>query len=735
MRNTESVLTRLHFVVRVAPGTALADADADAIEAKLAAATRTWDDDFADALLGDFGEAQARELREAYGAALPEAYKAEERPEMAVADVKVLEGLKASGEGSAVRLYEEVDSAPGDRRFRIYRVGSSVSLAEVLPVFQRMGVEVVDEFPYDLEIDTPNQPDSRIYDFGLRCDPASIAEYGMDEAARTRFQEAFTAIWTGRAENDRFNTLVPLAGLTWRQVVILRAYVKYLRQGGMTSSQELVESVVANNRRVARLLVKLFEAKFSPAYSHETPELWESIVEEIDAALDNVQSLDEDRILRSLLKVIQATLRTNYFQTGPDGEPKPYVSFKLDPHAVPDLPAPLPKFEIWVYSPQVEGVHLRFGKVARGGLRWSDRREDFRTEILGLVKAQMVKNAVIVPVGSKGGFYAKNLPDPSVDRDAWLAEGVSSYKTFISGLLDITDNLVSGEVVPAGRRGAPRRRRPLSGGRRRQGHRDVLRHRQRPGHRLRVLARRRLRLRRLGGLRPQGHGHHRPRRLGGGQAPLPRAGHGHPDRGVHRGRRRRHVRRRVRQRHAAVRAHPAGRGLRPPPHLPGPRPRRGGVLRRAAADVRPAALVVGRLRHRPDQRRRRGVPAQREVDPDHPAGAPGARAGVLGAAAGAERTAQRDPEGAGRPVLERRHRHLRQGLLAEPRRGRRQGQRRDPDQRPGVAGARRGRGRQPGLHPARPDRVRGLRRPGQRAAGSTPTPSTTPRAWTPPTTR
>ena len=183
-------------------------------------------------------------------------------------------------------------------------------------MLQRMGVEVVDEHPYDLEIDTPNEPDSRIYDFGLRCDPAAIAEYGMDEAARTRFQEAFTAIWTGRAENDGFNALVPLAGLTWRQVVILRAYVKYLRQGGMTFSQELVEPVVANNRRVARLLVKLFEAKFSPAYSHETPELWESIVEEIEGALDNVQSLDEDRILRSLLKVIQATLRTNYFQAG-----------------------------------------------------------------------------------------------------------------------------------------------------------------------------------------------------------------------------------------------------------------------------------------------------------------------------------------------------------------------------------------------------------------------------------
>ncbi|MFL6110953.1 MAG: NAD-glutamate dehydrogenase domain-containing protein, partial [Catenulispora sp.] len=447
VRNTESVLTRLHFVVRVAPGTSLTDPDSDAIEAKLAVAIRTWDDDFADALVGEFGEARARELHESYSAALPEAYKAEERPEMAVADVKVLELLKDSGERSAVRLYEEADAAPGERRFRIYRVGSTVSLAEVLPVFQKMGVEVVDEFPYDLESDSPDEPYSRIYDFGLKCEPAVMAD-GLDETGRQRFQDAFTAIWTNRAENDGFNGLVARAGLTWRQTMILRAYVKYLRQGGMTFSQELIESVVVTNRRVARLLVKLFEAKFSPAYSHETPELWESIVEEIDAALDNVQSLDDDRILRSLLKVIQATLRTNYFQTDEHGDFKPYVSFKLDPHAVPDLPAPLPRYEIWVYSPQVEGVHLRFGKVARGGLRWSDRREDFRTEVLGLVKAQMVKNSVIVPVGSKGGFYAKNLPDPAVDRDAWQAEGVASYRTFISGLLDITDNLVAGEVVP-----------------------------------------------------------------------------------------------------------------------------------------------------------------------------------------------------------------------------------------------------------------------------------------------
>ena len=245
-------------------------------------------------------------------------------------------------------------------------------------------------------------------------------------------------------------------------------------------------------------------------------------------------------------------------------------------------PSPVPMFEIWVYSPRVEGVHLRFGKVARGGLRWSDRREDFRTEILGLVKAQMVKNAVIVPTGSKGGFYPKALPDPSVDRDAWLAEGVASYRTFISGLLDVTDNLVSGEVVPPERRRAARRRRHLPRRRGRQGHRDLLRHRQRPGPGARLLARRRVRVGRLGGLRPQGHGHHRPRRVGVGQAALPRAGPRHPDAGLHGGRRRRHERRRLRQRDAPVRAHPARRGLRPPARLRRPGPGRRDVVRRAA---------------------------------------------------------------------------------------------------------------------------------------------------------
>ena len=271
-------------------------------------------------------------------------------------------------------------------------------------------------------------------------------------------------------------------------------------------------------------------------------------------------------------------------------------SLKLEPKLVPDLPEPRPAFEIFVYSPRVEGVHLRFGPVARGGLRWSDRREDFRTEMLGLVKAQMVKNAVIVPVGAKGGFYCKRLPDPAVDRDAWLAEGIACYTTFISGLLDVTDNLVQGEIGAAARRRAARLRRLLPRRRGGQGDRDVLRHRQRRGEGVRLLARRRVRVGRLGRLRPQGHGHHRSGRMGVGAPSLPRARDRLPDRGLHLRRRRRHERRRLRQRDAAERAHPAGRRVRPPRHLPRPEPRCGHVVRRAAPALRTAPVELGRLR-------------------------------------------------------------------------------------------------------------------------------------------
>ncbi|MFF3177481.1 NAD-glutamate dehydrogenase [Streptomyces sp. NPDC057900] len=446
--NTESILSRLHFVVRVAPGselTTLTDAEADRIEARLVEAARSWADGFQEALNAECGEERAAELLRQYGHSFPEGYKADHSARAAVADLVHLEALKENERDFALSLYEPVGSAPGERRFKIYRTGEQVSLSAVLPALQRLGVEVVDERPYELRC--ADRTHAWIYDFGLRMPQATGNGGYLADDARERFQETFAAVWTGEAENDGFNALVLSAGLNWRQAMVLRAYAKYLRQAGSTFSQDYMESTLQNNVHTTRLLVSLFEARMAPERQSAGTELTDGLLEELDGALDQVASLDEDRILRSFLTVIKATLRTNFFQRADSGKPHNYVSMKFDPQSIPDLPAPRPAFEIWVYSPRVEGVHLRFGKVARGGLRWSDRREDFRTEILGLVKAQMVKNTVIVPVGAKGGFVAKQLPDPAVDRDAWLAEGIASYRTFISALLDITDNMVAGEVV------------------------------------------------------------------------------------------------------------------------------------------------------------------------------------------------------------------------------------------------------------------------------------------------
>ncbi|WP_405644853.1 NAD-glutamate dehydrogenase [Streptomyces sp. NBC_00019] len=447
--NTESILSRLHFVVRVPQGTELpqlSDTDKERIEARLVEAARSWADGFAEALNAELGEERAAELLRRYGNAFPEGYKADHTSRSAVADLVHLEKLTEEN-NFALSLYEPVGAAPEERRFKIYRKGAAITLSAVLPVLNRLGVEVIDERPYELRCS--DRSIAWIYDFGLRM-PKSQNGAGdyLGDDGRERFQEAFAATWTGLAENDGFNALVLSAGLNWRQATVLRAYAKYLRQAGSTFSQDYMEDTLRNNVHTTRLLVSLFEARMSPDRQRAGHEIVDALLEEVDAALDQVASLDEDRILRSFLTVIKATLRTNFFQEALGGKPHEYVSMKFDPQMIPDLPAPRPAFEIWVYSPRVEGVHLRFGKVARGGLRWSDRREDFRTEILGLVKAQMVKNTVIVPVGAKGGFVAKQLPDPGVDRDAWLAEGIASYKTFISALLDITDNMVAGEVVP-----------------------------------------------------------------------------------------------------------------------------------------------------------------------------------------------------------------------------------------------------------------------------------------------
>ncbi|HEY6798399.1 MAG TPA: NAD-glutamate dehydrogenase [Kineosporiaceae bacterium] len=449
-RVSESMLARLHLVVRVAPTQVIEPVDQEELEARLVEATRSWDEDLADALRAELGEEEAARLLRLWGQGFPEAYKEDYPARVAVADLRRIEELEPSDpDAIGMTLYEPLGAAGRMRRFKLYR-RAPVTLTQVLPFLSNLGVEVVDEWPHELR--RSDGARVHIYDFGLQYTAAA----DRPDLAREQFCQAFAAAWRGASESDGFDRLVLLAGLRWRQVLVLRAYAKYLRQIGTTFSQDYIEQCLRNNLGPTRRLVRLFEARFDPDFPvdpgrpDDRHEQTSRIVADIRADLDRVASLDQDRILRAFLGLILGTVRTNAFQTEPDGGPKPYVSFKLDPALVPDLPAPRPACEIFVYSPRAEGVHLRFGKVARGGLRWSDRREDFRTEILGLVKAQTVKNAVIVPTGAKGGFVAKQLPDPALDRDAWLAEGTGAYRIFVRGMLDLTDNLVSDGSVAGG---------------------------------------------------------------------------------------------------------------------------------------------------------------------------------------------------------------------------------------------------------------------------------------------
>ena len=443
-RVTESVLARVKFIVRIDPTAPVGDIDTEALQTRLANATRSWDDDFAAEIRREIGEDQAAALLRRYGTAFPAAYKAEHDAASAVEDLSRIEMLEESGD-LGMSLYRD---AYGAVRFTVYQLGDPMALSDVLPVLHSLGVQVVDERPY--RVTRADGLVTWVYDFGLRI-PAKLAGGTLDvERVHGAMENAFAACWRGECEVDGFNTLVLSAGLTWAQVVILRAYAHYLRQAGTIYSQEYIERALAAHPEISRQLLELFSARFDPGFSGDAEARATDLIEDIRSALDQVASLDEDRILRSFLTLVQATLRTNHYQRGRGGRHKAYLSLKIDPQAVPELPMPRPKYEIFVYSPRMEGVHLRFGAVARGGLRWSDRREDFRTEVLGLVKAQMVKNTVIVPVGSKGGFVVKK-PPASTDREAVLAEGIACYKMFISGLLDLTDNLVAGKVVPPDR--------------------------------------------------------------------------------------------------------------------------------------------------------------------------------------------------------------------------------------------------------------------------------------------
>src|SRR5205823_5763827 len=419
---------------------------------------RSWDEDLVAEATRRLGEAPGRALLAPFAGAVPETYKTDVPASYAVNDLIQMQSLLASGETSAFDLWEAEgyvggqpvagDGHGGVWRLTIYRVGTPITLTDVLPRLQHMGVDVVDEHPY--EFTGPLVQPFWIYDFGLRRtgvgaagnEPVTgqfptVAPGAMPPSGPVKalFEDALTALWRGRIEDDGFNALVLDAHLTWRQVVVLRTYAKYLRQAGIAFSQRYIERVLGLNVAIARLLIRLFESRFDPARQPGEGERSEAITEEIRGQLDEVAILDHDRILRSYLGLILATLRTSFFQAdrvpeglASPGEP-PYLVVKLDARQVPELPAPRPRFELFVYSPRLEAVHLRFAPVARGGLRWSDRREDFRTEILGLAKAQEVKNSVIVPSGAKGGFVCKNLPDPA-DREAYQREVRRCDRTF-----------------------------------------------------------------------------------------------------------------------------------------------------------------------------------------------------------------------------------------------------------------------------------------------------------------
>ncbi len=438
---SESVLARLHFIVRVPPGSK-ADFDVSEIEARLREITRNWADDLFDALLDHCGEERGLSLYRRYGEAFRADYREHYVPRIAVYDILQMETLADEEHSLAMSLYRPLEAPDGLLKFKMFHAESPVSLSDALPMLENMGLRVEEERPS--EIRRADGSCVWMHDFSMNY--TGRRELDLDEI-REKFQETFARAWSRDVENDGFNHLVLRAKLAWREIVILRAYCKYLRQAGWAFSHRYIQRALTVNPHIAASLVQLFHTRFDPDEQRDAERSSDKLVDAIREALDDVEHLDEDRILRGLLGAVLATLRTNYYQTGDDGGPKSYLSFKFDPKKVAELPEPRPMFEIFVYSPRVEGVHLRGGPVARGGLRWSDRREDFRTEVLGLVKAQMVKNAVIVPVGSKGGFVPKMLPSGG-NREAIQAEGIACYKIFISGLLDLTDNLLAGKLVP-----------------------------------------------------------------------------------------------------------------------------------------------------------------------------------------------------------------------------------------------------------------------------------------------
>ena len=428
-----SNLARITFTVTRTEG---AEPNLDHVSALVDDLTTSWNDRLQACAVNQLGETAARRVLTRIGDDVPESYRSGVLPPDAVGDMARLLELIDSSDVTRTALIRHVDDPEGDWRMRVYRRGDPIALAELLPMLGHVGLRALEEHPYHLEIDGES---FYIYDIGVRVPTGAV----IDDRRHANVRATFEGLLAGDIEPDGFNRLVLYAGLTAAQANVLRCYAKYTTQIGFTFSQRYIEETLERLPHLTLLLVELFEARFDPALGEgDRIAAFAMADAEVLAALDAVPSLDEDRIGRMFLSLIRATVRTSAFLG------RPTLAFKFDPSLVPDLPAPRPQHEIFVCSSRVEGVHLRAGAIARGGLRWSDRPEDYRTEVLGLVKAQMVKNAVIVPVGAKGGFVVKRpKPTPAENRD----EGVECYRMFVRGLLDLTDNVVDGEIVPPAR--------------------------------------------------------------------------------------------------------------------------------------------------------------------------------------------------------------------------------------------------------------------------------------------
>ncbi len=436
---SESILARIHLMIYLPPETPLLEYDAKTLEEKIVACSRTWIDDLHKAIIEHFGEAHGVTLFEKYKNGFLAGYQESYEPKVAVHDIEHMEALQ-SNDDIQMSFYRPLEQETDHVNFRLFVKGNSLPLSDVLPLLENMGFKVMAE--RNSRINAKTQHTYWISEFELSLKNGSELDVVK---AKDNFQNAFKHTWQGRAESDGFNTLVIKADLDWRETALLRAYAKYFRQIGLHFSQLYLEETLVLYPNIARALVKLFHGNFN-VHEQKSEDQIAAIEEDLLKLIDEVSNLDQDRIFRCYLAAIKATLRTNFYQKGDGDDYKSYISFKIRSADIPEVPQPYPQYEIFVYSPRVEGVHLRGAKVARGGLRWSDRREDFRTEILGLMKAQQVKNSVIVPAGAKGGFVVKQMPTGT--REEMMNEGIACYKIFISALLDITDNLEGDEVIP-----------------------------------------------------------------------------------------------------------------------------------------------------------------------------------------------------------------------------------------------------------------------------------------------